>query len=138
MMNVSSDPDPSRMQGAEDPDRPGRPQVPFRNFEAFWCHYLREHSQPLNRALHVAGTAAALPLGALAILRRKPLLFAFALAMGYAPAWVGHYLVEGNRPETRHHPIWSLRAVLTMTVMALSGRLAAELGRLGIEPRRRR
>ena len=134
-MNVFSDPKLFRMQGAGDRERP---RAPFGNFEAFWCHYLREHSEPLNRTLHVAGTAAALPLGALAILRRKPLLFALALAVGYGPAWVGHYLVEGNRPETRHHPVWSLRAVLTMTRMALSGRLAAEVKRLGIEPRRRR
>ena len=100
------------------------PPPQFNSFEAFWAYYLGEHESETNRRLHVLGTSAALATAALALLRRKPLLLALVPLIGYGPAWVGHFLVEGNRPATFRHPLWSLRADLRLTARALTGRLA--------------
>ncbi|HLF58240.1 MAG TPA: DUF962 domain-containing protein [Alphaproteobacteria bacterium] len=51
---------------------------------------------------------------------------------GYALSWAGHWLVEGNKPATLSHPLWSLLADLRMAALALSGRLKAELAKHGI------
>jgi hypothetical protein len=50
--------------------------------------------------------------------------------VGYGPAWVGHFVVEGNMPATFKHPVWSLRADLKMLTMALQGKMGAEVERL--------
>jgi hypothetical protein len=86
----------------------------FESFEEFWPFYVREHSKKGTRALHFAGTTAALALTAAAVLKRRPGLFLLALAAGYGPAWIGHFFVEGNRPATFSYPAWSLRADLIM------------------------
>jgi hypothetical protein len=86
----------------------------FESFEEFWPFYVREHSKKGTRALHFAGTTAALALTAAAVLKRRPGLFLLALAAGYGPAWVGHFFVQGNRPATFSYPLWSLRADLIM------------------------
>ena len=46
----------------------------FESFEEFWPYYLREHSDPANRALHTAGTLGAIGLiGAAVALQRTRL-----------------------------------------------------------------
>ncbi len=109
--------------------------LPFETFDEFWPFYLREHSDPTTRALHIVGTSIAglSLLGWLASRKKSYLLL--ALAGSYGPAWLGHYAVERNRPATFDHPLWSLRADLRMYEMWMAGTLDAELSRLGIQPR---
>jgi hypothetical protein len=107
----------------------------FESFEAFWPYYLQEHGNAANRRLHQLGTTAALATVAWAALRRRPGLVPLALVAGYAPAWVGHFLVEHNRPATFTYPLWSLWGDFRMNRMMWEGTLNAELERLGIEPR---
>ncbi|WP_438029845.1 cytochrome P450 [Sorangium sp. So ce233] len=103
-------------------------------FDDFWDHYLREHRTGLNRALHLTGTAAALLLAGAGVVRRKPRLLLLAPLVGYGAAWLGHFLVERNRPATFHSPLWSLRADLRMLRLAVTGRLGGELRRAGAQP----
>ena len=55
-------------------------------------------------------------------------LIGAALA-GYGPAWIGHFVFEGNCPATFKHPLWSLLADLKMSWLWLTGDLEAELSR---------
>jgi hypothetical protein len=104
-------------------------------FGQFWPFYLREHSRPQTRALHYAGTSLVVGIALFAVLTgRWWLLLAMPLA-GYGFAWIAHFRVERNRPATFTYPLWSLGADFRMWWLWLTGRLAPELKRAGVEPR---
>jgi len=102
----------------------------FQTFEEFWPFYVREHSDPMNRRLHFVGTSLALGTVAYAALRRKPKALLFAPLLGYGFAWVGHFLVEKNRPATFKHPLWSLRGDFVMWTKMLAGTMDEEVRRV--------
>lgn len=110
------------------------PRAPVASYAAFWPTYLGAHSRPATRLWHFAGTT----LGLLTLLAGLALgdwrLIVAAPVIGYLPAWVSHFLVEGNRPATFGHPLWSLASDFRMYGLWLTGRLEAELRRHGIPP----
>lgn len=99
------------------------------SYEDFWPVYVRFHSHPMNRALHLLGSSAA--LAALAAFARTGRLryLAAAPVLGYGPAWIGHFFIEGNRPATFDYPLWSLRADMEMVFRMLTGSMSAEVER---------
>lgn len=100
------------------------------SFDEFWPHYLRAHSHPTNRALHYVGTTLAVGSVAAAAISLNPLWLLAAPVVGYGPAWIGHFVIEKNRPKTFDHPLWSLRGDFKMLGLALRGRMQAELERV--------
>jgi len=101
-------------------------------YGAFWPVYLGAHRKPATRRWHFLGTGLALTclVAALVLWDWRPLL---AMPfVGYTPAWLSHFLVEGNRPATFGHPFWSLYSDLRMLGLWLVGRLDGELRRHGI------
>ena len=80
----------------------------FRSFAEFYPYYLSEHSNSTNRALHFAGTTGVIALAVTATLTMQPLLLLGMPVCGYGFAWVGHFMVEHNRPATFTYPRWSL------------------------------
>ena len=101
----------------------------MKTFAEFWPFYVREHSRPGTRALHLAGTLAGMALlVALAATGRWRWL-PLALAPGYAAAWAGHFFVEHNRPATFQHPLWSLAGDYKMVALMLAGRMDEEVKR---------
>lgn len=100
----------------------------------FWPYYLQEHARPGTRALHYAGTSLVVGL-----LVATPFVGHWGMAVavplaGYGFAWVGHGLVERNRPATFRYPFWSLRADFVMWYRFLTGRMSRDLARAGVRP----
>jgi hypothetical protein len=105
-------------------------QESINTFEDFWPHYVHAHRNPVNRALHYAGTTAVLGTVATAALTLNPAWLLLAPVVGYGPAWAGHFIFERNKPATFQHPLWSLRGDFRMYALALRGKMSAEVQRL--------
>ena len=103
------------------------------SFDAFWRLYVREHSKPATRWLHVAGTLLALALLLSAVLLGRVWLAVGVLPVGYGLAWLSHILIERNRPLSLSHPLWSLRADFKMLGLTLTGRMAREAERVEMD-----
>lgn len=106
----------------------------FSTYDDFWLFYLRQHAKPGTRWLHVAGTGLGLALLVAAAVTGMWGLAVAAPIVGYAFAWIGHIAVEGNRPATFGHPVWSLFSDLRMVVLWATGRLSRHLREAGIDP----
>lgn len=104
----------------------------FETFRDFWRFYVSEHASRLNRRLHVGGTAAALILAVFAM--HTAWLWLLVPVVGYGPAWIGHFLVERNRPATFRYPLWSLLADLKMMALTLLGKMGSEIERAKSSP----
>src|SRR3546814_6146397 len=71
-------------------------------FRDFWPYYLQEHAHAGTRAMHYAGTSlVVLLIAALPVAGKWWMIPAMPLA-GYGFAWIGHSLIEHNRPATRY------------------------------------
>src|SRR5690242_17907185 len=101
-------------------------------YDEFWLRYLRAHSRRDTRALHYVGSVLALGtlFAGAALLNWRGLIA--APLIGYSFAWTAHLGIEGNRPETFGHPLWSLYSDFRMLVLAASLRLAPHLARAGL------
>lgn len=101
-------------------------------FGEFWPYYLQEHARAGTRALHYAGTTLVLLLLAtLPFLHNWWLTAAVPLA-GYGFAWIGHGLIEHNRPATFRYPLWSLGADFVMWYRFIGGHMVHDLRRAGV------
>jgi len=103
------------------------------NYSEFWPRYLAAHADPRCRALHHAGTLAALALLIVAAVEADWRWLVAAIVVGYASAWLGHAVFERNRPASFSHPLWSLLSDFRMLGLFLTGRLAGELRRRDIK-----
>jgi len=102
----------------------------IQSFEDFWPYYVAAHQNPLNRALHYVGTGCALGAFSLGALTLNPLLMLAAPVLGYGPAWVGHFVVEGNRPATSQYARYSVMGDFKMLGLFLRGKMGAEVARV--------
>jgi hypothetical protein len=95
----------------------------FQTFDEFFLFYLRQHSRRGNRMLHLLGTTVGLGMTIATIILRHPWLALLWIPVGYAFPWVGHLLLERNRPATWGHPGWSFLSDFRMIGLMISGRL---------------
>jgi hypothetical protein len=101
----------------------------------FWPYYLSEHLSPVNRALHAIGSLSALVWLGLAIAWLNPWFLIPAALNGYAFAWVGHFVVEKNRPATFKYPLKSFLCDWPLMVLTLTGQIGGHIARLEREGR---
>ena len=107
----------------------------FRTFEEFWPFYVKEHQKKATRILHFVGTTGAMACVAGGLLTKRRWLLALAPVVGYGPAWISHFFIEGNRPASFKHPLWSFRADLVMWSKMVRFKMNAEVERVLREER---
>jgi hypothetical protein len=103
-----------------DTDTPARR---YASFAAFYPFYLSEHANRTCRRLHFVGTSLGLACLAAALATLNPWWLLAGLLIGYAFAWVGHFVFEKNRPATFTYPLWSFMGDWVMWSEILRGRI---------------
>jgi hypothetical protein len=103
--------------------------VRYKSFAEFWPFYVNEHSKAGTRLLHLIGTTSGLALMIYFIAFSRWYLFPLGLVPGYACAWLGHFLIEKNKPATFQYPLWSFLGDYKMIAMMLTGRIGRELSK---------
>lgn len=99
----------------------------LKKYSQFWPYYLSQHLNPVCRALHVVGTLTSLGFVVLAFLLKKPSLVLAGIGVGYAFAWIGHFVFEKNRPATFQQPIYSFLSDFVMLFKILTGQISREI-----------
>ncbi len=79
----------------------------YQTFKEFYPFYLSEHSHPINRLFHFVGTSIALTLLISGAFFKMWIFGLLAIVSGYAFAWIGHFIIEKNRPATFTYPLYS-------------------------------
>ncbi|MGD6801220.1 DUF962 domain-containing protein [Rossellomorea vietnamensis] len=99
----------------------------FKSYEEFWPFYLSQHSKSSTRAWHFVGTSFVFVFILLTVFTLNFWLLLLAPVTAYAFAWISHFFIEGNKPATFGHPVWSLRADFRMYRLILFGQLQKEM-----------
>ena len=95
----------------------------IKTYDEFWPYYLKEHSHPWTRRLHVLGTCLAIFAGIGITFSSRPSLFPLSFLVGYFFAWVSHFFIEKNRPATFQYPWWSFLSDFKMAYLFFLGKL---------------
>lgn len=95
----------------------------YASFAEFYPFYLSEHANRTCRRLHFVGTSLGLVCLATALVTLNAWWLLAGLLVGYAFAWVGHFVFEKNRPATFTYPLWSFMGDWVMWSEILRGRI---------------
>jgi hypothetical protein len=98
-------------------------------YAEFWDFYVQEHSKPLTRCLHFAGTTLGLALLVYFVASGRWYFFPVFLVVGYAFAWFAHFVVEKNKPATFKYPLWSFISDFKMIGFMLTAKMRREVER---------
>ncbi|MDB4929698.1 MAG: hypothetical protein JWM10_2182 [Myxococcaceae bacterium] len=101
----------------------------IKSFEDFWPYYVRAHRKPETRTIHSIGTSVGAAVGIVGLLTGNKKLLPVGAVIGYACAWYSHFLVEGNKPATFGHPLYSFAADWVMISKMVRGTMDAEVER---------
>ena len=102
----------------------------YKSFSEFWPFYISEHSRPGTRFLHLIGTSTSILIVIYFIVSGRWYLFPLALIPGYGCAWLGHFLIEKNRPATFQYPLWSFMGDYKMIGLMMTGKIGRELDKV--------
>lgn len=110
-------------------------EMDAKSFAEFWPQYVMAHRLPATRAFHLAGTLLGWGMLVSGLLLRNWWLVLLAPIVPYPIVWFSHFFIEHNKPATFGHPGWSWLADQKMVAMMLTGRMTAEVARIGNVPR---
>ena len=105
-------------------------RMPYRDF---WVAYLDAHRKPATRGMHYLATLTGIGGAVLAIWLEFLWYMAGGIALGVVMAVSSHRFIEHNRPLIRVNPFYGAISDLRMCWLAMTGRLAAEYTRLGLD-----
>lgn len=97
-------------------------------FEEFYPFYLSQHLDRTNKILHFIGTVCAVSSLAWIIESGEWVFILVPFVFGYAPAWVGHFFFEKNKPATFQYPFLSFISDFVMFWHLATGRLKFDTG----------
>ena len=103
------------------------------DWQAFWPFYLGEHNVRRNRYLHVFGTTLGLAFLVAALVTAWWWALLIGLVSAYLFAWIGHFVIQKNRPATFKYPIKSFAYDWRLWFLSLTRRADAEYEKHGIE-----
>ena len=95
----------------------------FASFAQFYPFYLSEHSNPVCRRLHFAGSLLVLAILAYALVSGKLIWLAALPVAGYGFAWIGHFAFEKNKPASFKYPLYSFMGDWVMFFQILTGKV---------------
>ena len=96
----------------------------YRSFSEFYPFYLSEHTHPVCRRLHFAGSLLVVACITIAVVAHNAWWLLGAPLCGYGFAWLGHFAFEHNRPATFSYPLYSLAGDWVMFRDILLGRIS--------------
>ena len=102
----------------------------IKSFEDFWPYYVRAHKNPVTRTVHAIGTSVGAAVAITGLLLGKKSLVPVGAAIGYGCAWYSHFFIEGNKPATFGHPLYSFAGDWVMISKMLRGTMDAEVERV--------
>jgi hypothetical protein len=105
-------------------------ETEYKTVAEFWPYYLSEHLSPVNRWLHVVGSLGGLVWLAAAAYLQQPWFILAGVLNGYAFAWIGHFVIEKNRPATFKYPLKSFLCDWIMIANILTGRIGKKIAEL--------
>lgn len=100
------------------------------NYTEFWDFYVSEHSLPLTRILHFAGTSLGIALAVWFVASGRWYYFPVFFVAGYGFAWFAHFVVEKNKPASFRFPLWSFISDFRMMWYMVTGRMGSEVSRV--------
>lgn len=114
---------PNPVTKSEMPAESKTPSERITSFSEFFPFYLKEHSHPFNRALHFIGSSLALGFILAFVSSNSWICLVGALVSGYFFAWIGHFLIEKNKPATFKYPFYSFISDWLMYGKMLTGKI---------------
>ena len=99
-------------------------------YAEFWDFYVLEHSEPMTRLFHFAGTTLGIVLLVWILRTGNYYYIPLCFVIGYAFAWFSHFVIEKNKPASFQYPLWSFISDYKMMFYMLIGRMNAEVERV--------
>lgn len=87
-------------------------QLTAPTFDKFYTFYCAEHSNRINRVMHLTGTTLAISTLVAAAVQRDASLILAVPVIGYGFAWIGHFFFEVSQTVILHRYRHQLLSVL--------------------------